>query len=407
MKELVRHLHNVIEREKILLKDDAVVFPGHFGETIPFSAAHFHCLTYTAERDNGRDNGRGNEHANFGTLSFIDGGDATLLQTASFSVHLIRAYGSVYKGREKQLSTTMLYGVLVQTVIDQGVQAYKAACFPLSKASLLSATPPSFPETFFFKPAHESLRQGASSASPSAIGGIVRRYLELHLAAELCKAIPQGMLVLDGSLQRMYEHDEVFFSSLLQAAEASSVTVLAVSKTSELRTKQGRSVLGLLHYHSPKGAWFYYPVLSYSLLSPMKEQRGLYQGLFDLCFVKWHQASKHVFRVDLWFPSHNSYDAPSEGNSGIASGIVSINHVSDHISQVQTALSSLLWNAADPLFPGYPYGLLEADQFARVSHEEQQYYQVVLSSLLSKDAPSVEMWGAATNAHSILDTTRF
>ena len=318
----------------------------------------------------------------------------------------------MYKGKEKQLSTTLLYGVLVQTVIDQGMQCYKASCFPLSKASLLSTTtsPSSFPESFFFKPTHESLRQGTSFASPSAIGGIVRRYLELHLAAELCKAIPQGMLVLDGSLQSMYEHDDILFSSLLQAAEASSVTVLAVSKTSELRTKQGRSVLGLLNYHGPKGAWFYYPVLSYSprysSLSPVKEREKTSQGLFDVCFVKWHQASRHVFRVDLRFPSHNPSNTPSKGNSGIVSPDYT-GYIIGYTDQVQTALSSLLWNAADPLFPGYPYGLLEADQFARVSHQEQQYYHVILQSLLSKDTPTMTMWEAAANAHSILDTSRF
>ena len=67
-------------------------------------------------------------------------------------------------------------------------------------------------------------------------------------------------------------------------------------------------------------------------------------------------------------------------------------------------LGCLIDNCRDISFPGYPYGLILADRFARVSNKEKEYLQNIL---LSQDKEQIKgiIDGTRTNdAHSILDS---
>ena len=84
-------------------------------------------------------------------------------------------------------------------------------------------------------------------------------------------------------------------------------------------------------------------------------------------FVKLHEKAKHVFRF--------------EGNPEI--------------------LPHLMNNSRDALFLGYPYGLILADQLARVSNEEKNSLR--MNFLLRKENKEIMGYLNATNAHEILD----
>ncbi len=60
-------------------------------------------------------------------------------------------------------------------------------------------------------------------------------------------------------------------------------------------------------------------------------------------------------------------------------------------------------NAKDPVFPGYPYGLLVADKFARVSNNEKEYIQTIIKSNAGKNWAKIKKYMNSFDAHSILD----
>jgi hypothetical protein len=67
-------------------------------------------------------------------------------------------------------------------------------------------------------------------------------------------------------------------------------------------------------------------------------------------------------------------------------------------------LSFLIPCSQDALFPGYPYGLIFADQMARISNEEKK--SLKMSFLLRKENQDVLKYLNNLNAHEILDNLR-
>ena len=67
----------------------------------------------------------------------------------------------------------------------------------------------------------------------------------------------------------------------------------------------------------------------------------------ELLIVKLHASSEYTFLLEI-------YDKQSEFKDLIT--------------------SNLAFNSKDAVFPGYPYGLILVDRFARVSNEERDYF---------------------------------
>jgi len=86
-------------------------------------------------------------------------------------------------------------------------------------------------------------------------------------------------------------------------------------------------------------------------------------------FAKFHPASKHVFRIDSF-------------------------------GDVNQALGLLEQNSIDPVFLGYPYGLIDADKFARVSTPEAKQLKLML---MTKGGEKFRLYLASKDAHDILN----
>ena len=61
----------------------------------------------------------------------------------------------------------------------------------------------------------------------------------------------------------------------------------------------------------------------------------------------------------------------------------------------------------DPIFLGYPYGLIDVDQYVRVSDEEKNYLKIKFSAKLGKQFKKLSTEENSINAHQILDSIRF
>ncbi len=176
-------------------------------------------------------------------------------------------------------------------------------------------------------------------ADPSSVAGHVRKLLELGFAEEIVERLnPGDFLVRDGDLEPFGSavEERIKFLSLVSARK--KVAVIGLSKTSTLCTDSGNSALFVLS-RSAVGSWLYYA--------------GGRVG-----FVKLHPRSDYVFRCDILQCD----------------------------KQLLFAAAQLLAaNSEDPSFLGYPYGLIEADRFSRVSKDEAAQLSLRLT-VQSRDA---------------------
>ena len=76
------------------------------------------------------------------------------------------------------------------------------------------------------------------------------------------------------------------------------------------------------------------------------------------------------------------------------------NKIRYSINQIASLLKN---NSRDPVFLGYPYGLIEADRFARVSNSETEYLRMRIKAAAGKGWEDIETSLHAVDAHSVLD----
>ena len=194
----------------------------------------------------------------------------------------------------------------------------------------------------------DSFKSGKSRGSASSVVSAVRRFAELKLASSLSSDV----IVLDGSLQQSYTFEEKFIRNLKN-------NVVGFCKTSSLLTKSGNSAIALMNLN--KGKFVYHPV------AEMSDET--YNA--NICFARLHEKSNYVFKIDF----------------------------KDEINE--NVLALLSENSNDPVFLGYPYGLVLADKLARVSNEEAEYLKTKFISRIKNE--DLLRYLNALNAHDILD----
>ena len=69
-------------------------------------------------------------------------------------------------------------------------------------------------------------------------------------------------------------------------------------------------------------------------------------------------------------------------------------------ANAQEVAAALAANATDAAFPGYPYGLIEADKFAQVTRTEGEQLKL---RLLAKGGKELQQHLHALDAHDILN----
>jgi len=186
----------------------------------------------------------------------------------------------------------------------------------------------------------KSIAQGLRAPTANSIGGIARRFAELALAARVQQEV--DFVVLDGNLEQTYTNEEKYLDKL-------AANVSGLAKTSTLFSKQGGNVAALLNRR--QDAWQYNVDTTTS-------------------FVKLHPQAKHVFML--------------QGNNKVASALVS--------------------HCNDPLFLGYPYGLIYVDKMARISNHEKNILLTKLKVKFRDEYKAIEKYLNTASAHDLLDS---
>jgi hypothetical protein len=198
----------------------------------------------------------------------------------------------------------------------------------------------------FFGLNFESMILDCPDMIPEQVVDLVRKVCELKFARKLLATMGMdALLVLDGDLEAEHPAEMTAFAKVKQESKAAAVLLVGLAKTNRF-VHRGVSLIRALHRKGPRGAWTY-------------RDEGV-------SFTKLHDTSKYIFRLD-------SPDA-------------------------RRAANVLAVSSTDPVFIGYPYGLVEADARARVSKKEVARLQLLLDAKLSVGDEL-----SALNAHDVLD----
>lgn len=348
MEHIVGKIREIAEKS-VVQKDRSPLLSRKNYSPILFSTENFHKIPPISEKSEGAIRSK---------TTFIDGGSAIILESMNFCLGFIRAHAVTYSGEKRQSSQTVEAYVLVLTIGNGEDITFKTEIIQI-KGDLPFKE---FGDLLSFDSLDETIRLGIRRSSPTAMVGIARRFAELHLAMALSIGLGKDdMIVLDGSLQQSYTNEELLLEKLRElSSNPASPAVIGFCKTNSVFTKDGHSFSDLLS--SNQGRWAYFPVGVPINNSP------------HISYAKLHERSSYVFMMDSF------YELKLE------------------------SYSKLALYAHDPIFLGYPYGLIEADRAARVSMQESASLQFQLRERLGK---SFETLSQAKNAHSVLDKISF
>lgn len=294
-------------------------------------------------------------------IAFVDGGNLEILKAADFSLNLIRVYCSIYKNNKKINSMNEECYALVYADNKDDEIFYKTKLFSGNREILPDE------EDLIFSSFDTSLRRGQHRIDISGVASVIRKFSELKMASKVVEELGNGdVIVLDGSLQSSVTNENKYLELLYKKGLERNVLITALSKSCTLMTEKGNSLIVILSIICPEGRWYYYPVVEIDSLEHQAE----------MFFVKFHEKSKHIFRFEIY--------KKQKSNSG-------------------RILSLIVENSNDPVFLGYPYGLVEADKFARVSNKELDYFKTMLTLKLGKAANKMDSHLSVRNAHDILD----
>lgn len=290
-----------------------------------------------------------------GKIVFIDGGQAELLKGVSFSLQLIRAVAAIFKNNKKIRTKVDEFFVLINAVKDMERIEYRTQIFPVKGDAIEGTRFDSFDAT---------IRDGVERADISKVGDVVRRFAELDLARRIVDELDRGdVIVLDGSLKCLVTGEKERMQRLCDRADERGVIVSALAKTAKIFDDNGGCLIsGVGRVSSKLGYAWYYP------LAGIKSYGGF--------IVKLNKNSKYLFEFNIFNKQRD---------------------------KAEDVLSLLRAYSKDVVFPGYPYGLLLADKFARVSNSEKEYLLTIFQAKAGKSWDRIKRALNALNSHEILD----
>ncbi len=313
-------------------------------------------------------------------LVFVDGGNQEVLGAPNFSVQINRVYFNAFRGQKRVLNSSLSDRVeffsAAHSECRDGKIFYDTILVPL-KSEFKGLLPDE--EDLVFDSFDRTVMVGKHRADVSRIASMARKFAEWEYAFHLVREVMEAgdVLVLDGSLQTSFTNESEYARKLYDAAKTKNVIVTGLSKTSRLFTTTGLSLLGAVSKLAADSgitfdSWWF----------PVAEAITADHDAF-IFVVRLGGMANHVFRFEIY---REQYKAMSD-------------------EMMNEILGQLVLNARDVSFPGYPYGLIEADRFARVTDGDVEGYQILLLSEISKrgEWQKFSRHVKAGDAHSLLN----
>jgi len=272
------------------------------------------------------------------TICCVDGGNNKIFESPTDSVHLIRIYFNLFKGEKRVENIQPTTALLISRSAGEKVEA--------ELKPITTSIPFSRSKFSLHKDELEEKR-------PVSAGHTIRKYLEweaLQFAVE--EFLEKGDIVVrDGVLQTTVESERKFADKAYKTVEDNGTALVGIAKTSSLLTTNDYPLIASVQAiarGTDKKAWYYHPIA--------RNKHPDHMG--DMYIVKYHPSSRYAFRTEFYRK-------------------VDVNE--------EEVLKELAFQAKDPVFLGYPYGLVDADKKARVTDEEVDYLKSMCDNRM-KDA---------------------
>jgi NurA domain len=309
-------------------------------------------------------------------LAFVDGGNQEIIGAPNFSVQLNRVYSSIWNGRQREQWKLPRVEFFSSTYscFKQGEIHYETSVIPSANESSIYLPDA---KDLSFDSLDRSLMNGNQRAGIERVGSVARRFSEWRLGLQVLEMLTEGdVLVMDGSLQSNYTNETKYTKALSMAAKNRGIILTGLSKTSTLFTTTGLSLIGAVSSLSERehinGNWYF----------PVAEAKSIDHEVI-ITITKLNTLAERVFRFEVQRDQYAQL-----GKDGL-----------DEI------FSLLCQNSTDPTFPGYPYGLIDADRFARVSDDEVDYYLGLIMAHFTKTGKASKFLSHvhSGDAHDILN----
>jgi len=275
-----------------------------------------------------------------GNAVYVDGGQAEIAGGANFSLQFIRVAAVGYDSDSVRVSQKKFEYYALITVEERDGK--------IVYITKVFGSSIQIPE---IRSDDTSLRTGKRNVEIGQVANVVRKIMELEVMKNIAPTLGNGAVIIrDGDLQQQCSIEKEWWDALKR------FTVLGVCKTGSAVTGTGGSANSVLLSKGPVEPWYYFH----------SNVDGVNVG-----FVKLHRASKYAFRVDSFQDGY---------------------------------LGTLVMNSADPIFYGYPYGLVFADMFARVSNKEKEFLKIKFMHASKEKYKEFEVHMRSLDAHSILDS---
>lgn len=282
--------------------------------------------------------------------AFLDGGNLPIIKAPSFAVHFERVYSCCFKGRDRiKLELPRIEFFAVAVAVGGDDVKYQVKLIPLNPEHKKYLPKES---DLLFDSYDETFREGQERIEIGRVGDIARSFAEWNYAEFVIGELGAGdVFVRDGTLHAPYTNQTAYAEKAYEAARKKGALFCGVSKTSQLYTTSGLplsvAISRLARENKIAAPWYYENIVE--ITDPAHKA--------DMSFARLNQESEYAFRVEI---------------------------LKGQEEEKERAMSALAENSKDISFPGYPYGLLDADKNARVSYEELESLRMLLFSEISK-----------------------
>lgn len=310
-------------------------------------------------------------------LAFIDGGNQELLPAPEYSVQLNRVYFNIFQNNER---------ISPKSDISQRIEFLSFTSSKLKDNNIQFETKIATEENFRkYLPDEEDLKastydeeiETGTQAGMERMASMARRFSEWTIAEHIIDSeLDYGDIIIkDGSLQTGHTNEYKYVDNAFKKALKKGVIFTGLSKTCRLTTDTQISLIDSIQRLAeesglPYDKWCYFPVAT------SKEENSNHRAL--IMIVKLNKHAYTSFRFEI------------------------LKEQADKMNEkdVLDVVSVIADNSRDIRLPGYPYGLIDADTWARVKNDELEGYKTKLYSELSRKG----VWSKVNPLMKIVDT---
>ena len=296
---------------------------------------------------------------NKGAIAFVDGGNAEMLKTPAAEIHRIRTAVVVISGKKLALARQKEGYAIIKASVDnvngEGKLLYEAKFFNSNLDGMLDGNTLEF-----------QTGELAASGNGEAMGKaaeIIRKLAELAAARWAAQKLGDSVnaIVLDGTLETFGSKEQKGMELLKAEAATKGMHLGAVAKTCSLLTGSGSSLIATAEEAS--------------------------NGRTGLLAVAEGMAERHMAKI----------------------AVAKLNSSATHLFRIECCTdmgkfaAELAAQSNDLAFPGYPYGLMMADRFARISDSDTELTKAKMMATADGELKGLMNQAKALDAHSILD----